>query len=114
MHPKYTFHAVRIHKEIPVKSAVFSSTVDVRVLEPRFRHSHIFSTFAALDDGRAIELVNDHNPLPLYAQFQAQWPDGFAWNYLEEGPSVWRVAITKVPTFSAHAGGHCCGGCGGA
>lgn len=113
MHLKYTFYAARIHKEIHVKSAVFSSTVDVRVLEPRFRHSHIFSTFGALDDGQAIELVNDHDPLPLYAQFQAQWPDGFAWNYLEEGPSVWRVAITKVPTFKGHASG-CCGGCCGA
>ena len=99
---------------MPVKSAVFSSTVDVRLLEPRFRHSHIFSTFAALDAGQAIELVNDHDPRPLYAQFQAQWPDRFAWNYLEEGPAVWRVAITKVPSFNAHASGGCCGGCGGA
>jgi uncharacterized protein (DUF2249 family) len=47
-------------------------------------------------------------------QFQSQWPDRFAWNYLEEGPSVWRVAITKVPAFDAHASGGCCGGCGGA
>ncbi|WP_375121342.1 DUF2249 domain-containing protein [Variovorax sp. WS11] len=93
-----------------MRSAVFSSTADVRVLEPRFRHSHIFSTFAALDDGQAIELVNDHDPLPLYAQFEAQWPNGFAWNYLEEGPLLWRVAITKVPTFNTHASG----GCGGA
>jgi len=97
-----------------VKSAAFSATVDVRVLEPRVRHSHIFSTFAALDDGRAIELVNDHDPRLLYAQFQAQWPDRFAWNYLEEGPAVWRVAITKVPSFDVPASGGCCGGCGGA
>ena len=98
-----------------MKSAVFSSTVDVRVLEPRFRHSHIFSTFAALDDGHAMELVNDHDPRPLHAQFQALWPDRFAWNYLEEGPAVWRVAITKVPSFNTPASGGCCGGgCGGA
>ncbi|BEP51770.1 MULTISPECIES: DUF2249 domain-containing protein [Variovorax] len=91
-----------------------SSIVDVRRLEPRFRHAHIFSTFAALDVGSAIELVNDHDPRPLYAQFQSQWPDRFAWNYLEQGPWVWRVAITKVPAFDAHASGGCCGGCGGA
>lgn len=97
-----------------MKSAAFSSTIDARVLEPRFRHSHIFSTFAALDVGHAIELVNDHDPSPLYAQFHAQFPHRFAWNYLEEGPSVWRVAITKVPAFTAHASGGCCGGCGGA
>ena len=91
-----------------------SSVIDVRRLEPRFRHAHIFSAFAALDVGSAIELVNDHDPQPLYAQFQSQWPDRFAWNYLEQGPSTWRVAITKVPAFDAHARGGCCGGCGGA
>ncbi|KQX31927.1 DUF2249 domain-containing protein [Variovorax sp. Root434] len=91
-----------------------SSVIDARRLEPRFRHAHIFSTFAALDVGSAIELVNDHDPQPLYAQFQSQWPDRFAWNYLEQGPSTWRVAITKVPAFDAHARGGCCGGCGGA
>ncbi|BEP46290.1 DUF2249 domain-containing protein [Variovorax sp. V15] len=95
-----------------MKSAApsFSSVIDVRRLEPRFRHAHIFSTFAALDVGSTIELVNDHDPQPLYAQFQSQWPDRFAWNYLEQGPSTWRVAITKVPAFDAHARG----GCGGA
>ena len=91
-----------------------SSVVDLRRLEPRFRHAHIFSTFAALDVGNAIELVNDHDPEPLHVQFQSQWPNRFAWNALEEGPSIWRVAITKVPPFDAHASGGCCGGCGGA
>lgn len=88
-----------------------SSVVDLRRLEPRFRHAHVFSTFAALVVGSAIELVNDHDPAPLHAQFQSQWPDRFAWNALEAGPAVWRVAITKVPPFDAHAQGGCCGGC---
>ncbi|MEO5736042.1 MAG: DUF2249 domain-containing protein, partial [Variovorax sp.] len=48
-----------------MQSAAFSSLVDVRVLAPQFRHSHIFSTFAALDEGQSIELVNDHDPKPL-------------------------------------------------
>ena len=96
-----------------MQSAAFSSVVDVRALAPQFRHSHIFSTFGALDEGQAIELVNDHDPKPLYAQFQAQWPNRFAWNYLEEGPSLWRVAITKVQPFDVHASGGCCGSCGG-
>lgn len=95
-------------------AASSSCVIDVRTLEPRFRHARISSALAALDVGSAIELVNDHDPRPLYAQFQSQWPDRFAWNYLEEGPSLWRVAITKVPAFDAHASGGCCGGCGGA
>ena len=98
-----------------MKSTVFTTSVDVRVLEPRFRHAHIFSTFGALDEGQAMEFVNDHDPRPLYAQFDGQWPGQFAWNYLEQGPAVWRVAITKVTRFDGEprSQDHCCGGCGG-
>lgn len=91
-------------------SAALSSTVDARTLAPPRRDSHIFSSFAALEEGRGIELVNDHDLAPLYARFQAQWPDRFAWNALEEGPAVWRVAITKVPPFGAHGSGRRGGG----
>jgi len=93
-----------------VTSASLSSTVDARTLEPSLRISHIFSSFAALEEGRGIELVHDHDLGPLYARFQAQWPDRFAWNALEEGPAVWRVAVTKVPPFDAHGSGRRGGG----
>ncbi|WKB55399.1 DUF2249 domain-containing protein [Eleftheria terrae] len=82
--------------------------IDVRLLSPRERHPLIFSTFAALPPGGALELVNDHNPRPLYSQFQANWPGAFVWQDLEQGPEVWRVRISR----SAPAG-QCCGSCGG-
>jgi uncharacterized protein (DUF2249 family) len=34
--------------------------------------------------------------VPLYYQFQAEMPKRFQWDYLESGPEVWRVNITKV------------------
>jgi uncharacterized protein (DUF2249 family) len=71
------------------------NTVDVRTLIPRERHPLIFKTFRALTPGEAFLLVNDHDPKPLYYQFQAELGEPFQWEYLESGPEVWRVQIGK-------------------
>ena len=71
-------------------------TVDVREIAPRERHPLIFSTFNGLRAGEAMMLVNDHDPKPLYYQFKAESQAEFSWEYLEQGPEVWRVAIGKV------------------
>ncbi len=84
-----------------------AAIVDVRSIPPRERHPRIFSTFAHLPDGAFMELVNDHDPKPLYFQFQSQAPGRFGWDYLEEGPEVWRVRISKIS-----GGASCCGSCG--
>jgi uncharacterized protein (DUF2249 family) len=70
-------------------------TVDVRNITPRDRHPQIFQTFDTLAEGEGFELVNDHDPKPLYYQFLHERPDQFTWEYLEEGPIVWRVAIRR-------------------
>ena len=71
------------------------SVLDVRNLVPRERHPLIFSTFDALGAGEDFELVNDHDPKPLYYQLQAERGASFDWQYLEEGPEVWRVRIAR-------------------
>ncbi|MCG2595818.1 DUF2249 domain-containing protein [Ramlibacter sp. XY19] len=89
--------------------------IDVRAIPPRERHPLIFSTFQALATGQALELVNDHDPRPLYYQFNAQVPGEFSWDYLQNGPDLWRVAITRTGDAQGAAAGSCCGGgCGGA
>lgn len=89
--------------------------IDVRTIAPRDRHPLIFSTFNSLAAGQAMELVNDHDPRPLYYQFNAQMPGQFSWEYLEQGPEVFRVAITRTQDApAADSAGSCCGGgCGG-
>ncbi len=69
--------------------------LDVRALAPVQRHPLIFRTFEALRPGEAFELVNDHDPKPLYYQFAAERPGQFTWEYLEQGPEAWRVRIGK-------------------
>jgi len=69
--------------------------LDVRVIPPRDKHPTIHRTFDALGAGEQFVLVNDHNPKPLYYEFQAERTGQFTWQPLEEGPDVWRIAIGK-------------------
>jgi uncharacterized protein (DUF2249 family) len=76
-------------------TANVTTTLDVRTVIPRERHPLIFNTFRNLAVGEAFLLVNDHDPKPLYYQFQAELGEPFTWDYLESGPEVWKVRIGR-------------------
>jgi uncharacterized protein (DUF2249 family)/hemerythrin-like domain-containing protein len=69
--------------------------LDVRRLAHFQRHDVIFTAYRALRPGAGFVLVNDHDPLPLRYQFEAQYPGEFTWDYLETGPKAWRVRIGR-------------------
>lgn len=69
--------------------------LDVRQEPPVRRHTLIFETFRGLAQGGGFELRNDHDPKPLFYQFSAEMPGEFTWDYLEQGPEVWRVRIGR-------------------
>jgi uncharacterized protein (DUF2249 family) len=71
-------------------------TLDVRDVAPRVRHPLIFTTFDGLHAGEAFVLVNDHDPKPLYYQFEAERHNQFTWEYLAAGPEEWQVRITHT------------------
>lgn len=73
----------------------FNARVDAREYEPKDKHRVIFETFNSLKPGEVMELVNDHDPKPLYYQFEVELTGKYGWEYLQEGPQVWRVAIEK-------------------
>ena len=79
--------------------------VDVRTVAPRDRHPLIFRTFEALAPGETFLLVNDHDPKPLYYLFAAEQAGRFTWDYLEQGPEVWRVRVGRkeAPTSPARS-----------
>ncbi|HEV2258207.1 MAG TPA: DUF2249 domain-containing protein [Streptosporangiaceae bacterium] len=70
--------------------------LDVRQVTHAQRHGLIFTAYRALQPGRGFVLVNDHDPLPLRYQFEAQYPGEFTWDYQEAGPDVWRVRIGRA------------------
>ena len=98
-------------------TATVTSTLDVRQIAPRERHSTIFACFDSLQPGQAMRLVNDHDPRPLRYQLDERSPGQFEWAYLEAGPQLWRVQIDKVAASAVKkaAGDSCCSGgaCGG-
>jgi uncharacterized protein (DUF2249 family) len=79
----------------PMNPITIETTLDVTAIPPRQKHPTIFRAWAELETGRALLLVNDHDPLPLYYQFTCEHDGGFKWEYIDRGPTVWRVRITK-------------------
>ena len=91
-----------------LRDPTVSTLIDVRTIRPHERHALIMSRFDQLAPGGFMDLVNDHNPLPLYKQFDSTRRHTFVWDTLEAGPEVWRVRIGKL---AGPAAGTCCGGC---
>ncbi len=73
---------------------------DVRPIPGRVKHAQIFQRWFDLPVGQFFVLLNDHDPVPLYYQFTAEFPEAFAWEYLERGPEEFRVKITKLHAVS--------------
>lgn len=72
-----------------------SDILDVTVIEPRFKHPTIFQKFDSVSSGSSFIIHNDHDPKPLYYQLLAERGQIFTWEYLEDGPEVWKVKIAK-------------------
>jgi uncharacterized protein (DUF2249 family) len=70
--------------------------LDIRPVPPREKHPTIFKAFDSLTVGQSFQLINDHDPMPLYYQFNVERPNKFDWEYVEKGPQVWRVNISKI------------------
>lgn len=69
--------------------------LDVRTIPHAIRHATIFGALGAIAPGFSIDLVADHNPLPLLAQLNDRQPGEFAVSYLEEGPEVWKLRLAR-------------------
>ncbi len=85
--------------------------MDVRPIHCSVKHGLIIRTWTELPVGDHFILLNDHDPVPLYYQFSAQWPGAFEWKHLVKGPDEFRVKITKLkalPQATQEVPG-CCG-----
>ena len=87
-------------------------SLDLREIAQPDRQKGIFGLFDDLPVGGAFELVDNHNPRPLYHQFLALRQGAFFWTYLMEGPDLWRVRIVRMAP-NAPSESICCGHCGG-
>lgn len=70
--------------------------LDVRELPKPQKHPTIFGTYGALSVGDSFVLVNNHDPKHLHDEFEADHAGSYGWEYVEKGPKVWRIRITKL------------------
>ncbi len=70
--------------------------MDVRPIPCSVKHGLIIRNWLELTVGDHFILLNDHDPVPLFYQFSAEWPGAFTWEHLVKGPEEFRVKITKL------------------
>lgn len=90
----YNKREVKILKGVKMMQT-FAKVINVPDYAPREKHSTILNGFDELNSGEFLQIVNDHDPRPLEYQFMMERTEQFTWEYLQEGPETWRVAIGK-------------------
>ena len=74
---------------------------DGRDIPCRTKHAQIFQRWTDLPVGAHFVLINDHDPVPLYYQFDALFRGAFGWEYLVDGPSEYHIKITRLAASPA-------------
>ena len=77
------------------EDSIHAILVNVPALEPHLKHETIFQTFESLLPGESMVIHNDHDPKPVHYQLTHHYGEIYTWEYLETGPEVWDVLITK-------------------
>lgn len=72
-----------------------NKVMDVRPIPCSIKHGLILRTWFDLPVDDHFVLLNDHDPIPLRYQFEAEFGGAFTWEYLERGPRDFRVKISK-------------------
>lgn len=71
--------------------------LDVRPVEPKDRFEAIMGAYEGLPAGATLELLVDHDPRCMYYTLEAtRGADAFTFEYLEDGPELWRVAVSRA------------------
>lgn len=69
--------------------------LDTRTIPHAIRHATIFGALGAIAPGFSLDLVANHNPLPLLNQLEKRTPGMFDVAYIDDGPDVWRLRFTR-------------------
>lgn len=69
--------------------------LDTRQIPHAIRHATIFGALGGIAPGISLDLVANHNPLPLLAQLDQKHPGQFAVSYLDDGPELWKLRFTR-------------------
>lgn len=75
-----------------------NNELDVRRLPQPDKQPTTLATYVNLPVGESFVLVNNRDPKHLHEEFEADYPGSYRWEYVEKGPTVWRIRISKLTT----------------
>lgn len=82
--------------------------LDIRPVAPKDRFPILMGAYEELEPGSTLDLLMDHDPKCMYYTLEAtHGEDSFRFEYLENGPEVWQVQVTKLARTTpgeGHAG----------
>lgn len=70
--------------------------LDLREVPQPQRHAQVYAMFETLAVGQSFTLVNDHDPVHLREQMDADLYGSFTWEYLRGEPRDWRITISRL------------------
>jgi len=73
----------------------YDVNLDTRDYAQPEMHNAIFKTIYNLIPGHSMELINNHDPQALQYYLTTECAGQFQLQYIEQGPEVWRIAITR-------------------
>ncbi|MFW5918875.1 MAG: DUF2249 domain-containing protein [Halanaeroarchaeum sp.] len=74
-----------------------ATTLDLREIPPPKRHPAVYDAFDDLEPGETLELINDHDPKPLFYEMQAEVPafDADGYDVDRRGPQEFVASFPK-------------------
>jgi uncharacterized protein (DUF2249 family) len=75
--------------------------LDVRTIPCSTKHGLILQRWMDLPVNDHFVLINGHDPVPLYYQFDAEYPGAFRWEHLANEPENVQIKITKLRDVAA-------------
>lgn len=70
-------------------------TLDIRPVDPQRTRPTVVAAYNKLAVGESFVLVDNRDPMLIRTVLNAQEAGAVGWQYLEAGPDVWRVRITR-------------------
>lgn len=69
--------------------------LDTRGHEQSHINNMVINSFDSLPVGEKMILVNDTDPSHVFNHLEEKRYGKFEWDYVEEGPDIWKVSLAK-------------------
>lgn len=80
----------------PTPVSARDGDLDVRTIDHSVRHARVVGAVTSLVPGESVVIAADHAPRGVIREIEVDVPGDFRFEYLAEGPSLWRLQIERV------------------